>query len=88
MAEGPGRGNPPSLRGIGDWLTNCRSRPPRGAGRVRLNEKRFMSKVVIAPRGARSNASLAAFAFFAQPDRMRVPKEERKRGKSCRRDLR
>ncbi len=86
MAERPGRENSP-LKGYRRVVNKLPDPAARGSrpvppGRFRLCEKRFTPKVVVAPRGARSdahlaNAPLAAFAFFARLDRMRAPKEER-----------
>lgn len=61
MAEGPGRGNPP-LKGY----------------RILVNKLPHPAAPEPVPRGRdRADAPLAAFAFFAQPDRMRAAKEER-----------
>ncbi len=76
MAEGADRGNSP-LKGYRILVNKLPDPAAQGSQPVPLRRKTLYTKGRCCSRGARSNAPLAAFAYFAQPVGMRAPKEER-----------
>ncbi len=76
MAEGADRGIS-LLKGYRILVNKLPDPAAQGSEPVPPQRKTLYTKGRCRSRGARSKVPLAAFAFFAQPDRMRAPKEGR-----------